>query len=190
MYALMALIACALIAYMLLNNKNMKTYNHFMKRKKRLEQSIDFFNATEKYVNQNVIIAINQEEEKICVSTMKKGSPVPLVYNFNEIVSCEIIEYAVTNDSTSINNQRNQGVAIVLADSVEKVIGNISGKAAGDRINRIDLKISFKDSRNPFVLANFLFWEVSKNSEEYQTASKDVSHWYSKIDDIIKKREN
>ncbi len=191
MLIVVSLIVCGFVAYMLFNNKNMKIYNHYMNRKKKLEESVNFFSATQTYANQNMVIGINQEEKKICISTMKNGTPVPLVYKFNDIISCEIIEYKVNDTTTSINNQvRSQTVGNVLADSVDKVIGNLSGKAAADRINRIDLKISFNDSQTPFVLANFLFWEVSKDSEEYKTASEDVSRWYGIIDNIIKSRKN
>lgn len=185
---LIAIAACGFVAYMLFNNKNMKIYNHYMKRKRKLEESINFFSGTQTYANQNMAIAINQEEKKLCISTMKNNTAVPLVYKFNDIISCEIIEYGVTEKTTSRNSQvSGQGVANVLADSVGKVVGSLSGKAVEDNINRIDLKISFNDSQNPFVLANFLFWEVSKESEEYQKASEDVSHWYGIIDNIIKR---
>lgn len=186
MSIVISIAVCGFIAYMLFNNKNMKMYNHFMKRKKMLEESIHFFPATQTYANQNMIIAINEDEKKLCVSTMKNGVPVPLVHEFDDITSCEINEYGVPETNSSKNNPvKGQRVANVLADSVGKVIGNPSGKDTEEIINRIDLKISFNDSQNPFVLANFLFWEVRKDSEEYQTASKDVSRWYGIIDNII-----
>ncbi len=182
MYLLLAgLVAVGFVAYLLLNNRNMKTYRHFMKRMKKLDKSIDFFNATQKFSNQNMAIAINEEEKKLCVSTMKNGNPVSLVHTFNDIISCEIIENEVDETTASIREKR---VANVLADTVGKVTGE---KEEEGKINRIDLKISFKDPQNPFVLANFLYWEVSKHSDEYKTASKSANCWYGIINESIKK---
>ncbi len=180
MVILATVIAIALIAFMLLNNKNMKTYNQYMKRMKKLQESISNFTATQQYTNQNMAIAINNEAKKLVVSTMKSGEPVPLTYTFNDIRGCEIIEHKVCENTASING--NQKVASVLSDSVGKVI---SGDEQ-DRVNRIDLKISFKDGANPEVLLNFLYWEVTKDSDEYQKAFKDVSHWHGVINSIIK----
>lgn len=188
-FILVSIAVCAFVAYMLFNNRNMKIYSHYMRRKKELEESIAYFTPTEIYSNQNMVIAINQEEKKICVSTMKQGVPIPLEYKFNDIISCEINEYAVDGTANSKNNQvSGQKVGSVLADSVGEVIGGISGKAAEEKVNRIDLKISFNDSQNPYVLLNYLFWEVSKDSEEYQKASEDINHWYGIIDNIINTR--
>lgn len=182
-----SLLLCAFVSYMLINNKSMKTYKQFMKRKKKLEESINFFTGTQRYVNQNMIIAVNQEEKKICVSTMKNNIPVPLVYNFDDIKSCEIKEYNVNETTAARTRER---VFDVLANSVGKVTDSQAGKTVEENIYRIDLKISFNDPQNPFVLANFLFWEVSKDSDEYTKVSEDASQWYGIIDNIIKSREN
>lgn len=177
------IVAVIFIGYVLFNNSNMRSYNHYMKRKKKLEESIKSFTATQIYSNQNVVLAVNEQEKTLGISTMKKGKPIPLIYNFNDIVSCEIMEFDV-NAATS-KKQNNQRVAKVLGDSVGKVLG----KEEADRINRIDLKISFNDAEHPYVLANFLFWEVSKDSEEYKVASEAVSRWYGIINNIIKKEK-
>ncbi|MGR6836701.1 hypothetical protein [Syntrophomonas erecta] len=179
-----AVAACGFVVFMLFNNRNMKTYNHFMKRKKSLEESIKSFTATQQYANQNMAIAVNQDEKKLCVSTMKNGSPVPVVYHYNDVIACEVIEYKVTDTNNQVHGQK---VINILGDSVGKVIDGHSGKEEEERINRIDLKISFNDPQNTFVLANFLLWEVSKDSEEYKLASKDISHWYGIINNIVKK---
>lgn len=181
---LATIIAVAFIGFMLFNNKNMKTYNHCMKRMKKLKKSIDGINASQEYINQNMAIAISKDEKKLCVSTMKNGAPYPLMYTFNDIIDCEIIEYKVTDDEAMINGRQNVGR--VLSDSVDKVIGNLAGQIEDERINRIDLKLSFKDSENPSVLLNFLFWEVSKDSEEYKKAFETVNYWHGLIDNIIK----
>ncbi len=162
----------------------MKTYNQFMKRMKLLQNSMDDIDATKEYANQNMAIAINQGGEMLTVCTMKKGSPVPLTYTFNDIISSEIIEYEVTDDSVAINNNK-QNIATVLSENVGKVTGN---EAALELVNRIDLKVSFKDEENPQVLLNFLFWEVAKDSEEYKRASEDAKEWHNILQNIIRQK--
>ena len=60
-------------------------------------------------------------------------------------------------------------------------VGQVLGKEEADRISRIDLKIHLKDSQTPYVLANFLLWEVGKDSEEYKVVLESISHWYKMI---------
>lgn len=181
---LATIIAVAVIGFMLFNNRNMKTYNHCMKRMKKLKQSIEGINATQEYVNQNMAIAINHDEKKLCVSTMKNGSPYPLMYTFNDIIGCEIVEYKAPDHNSTLIGRQNAGR--VLSNSVDLVLDNLVGNVEEDRINRIDLKISFKDSENPFVLLNFLFWEVSKDSEEYKKTFETVRYWHKTINNAIK----
>jgi len=185
---LACILGTAFIGYMLFNNRNMKSYNHYMKRKRKLEQSIDI-TPTQIYSNQNVVLAINDEEKKLCVNTMKSGKPVPLVYDYNDITSCEIVEYGVNDPAAAVNRKvRRQSVASVLGDSMDKVFPDGSDQQEEEKISRIDLKISFNDTQNPYVLANFLFWEVGKDSEEYKTTSEAALKWNGIINEIIKKR--
>lgn len=180
---LATIIVVVFVGFMLFNNRNMKTYNQCMKRMKKLKKSINFINPTQEYVNQNMAIAINQDEKKLCVSTMKNGSPHPLTYTFNDILDCEIVEYKVTEQDANINGRQNLGR--ILSDSVDKVVENLIWKKE-ERVNRIDLKVSFKDSENPYVLLNFLYWEVTKDSEEYKKTYEAVNYWHRTIHNIIK----
>lgn len=182
---LATILAVTVIGFMLFNNKNMRTYNQYTKRMKKLQESISDFTATQKYSNQNMAIAINKDEKKLAVSIMKRGNPVPLTYTFKDIIDCEVIEYKVVEDDNSINKQKaKQNMANVLGDTVGQVLGELVGDEE-ERINRIDLKISFNDSQNPSVLLNFLFWEVKKDSDEYIKASADASKWHGIINNII-----
>lgn len=183
---LATIIAVVFVGFMLFNNRNMKTYNHCMKRMKRLKKSIEGISATQEYVNQNMAIAINHDEKKLCVSTMKNGAPYPLTYTFNDIIGCEIVEHKVPDYNSTLIGRKNAGR--VLSNSVDLVMANLAGNVEQDRVNRIDLKVSFKDSENPYVLLNFLFWEVSKDSEEYKKAYEAVDYWHKTINNIIKAR--
>ncbi len=158
---IIAVIVIGLITYMLLNNKKMKTYKNYMNRKKRFDDAIKNFISTEKYINQNMAIAINNDDKKFCICVMKNGAPASFIYRFDEITGCEILE---------------DGSPVSTVKPIE------SGK-----INRIDLKIFFKDSENPFIFANFLFWDVMRDSEEYKTLFNDTMHWYEIITNSIKK---
>jgi len=157
---LASVIAIALVYYLLFNNKKMRTYNHYWKRKKILEDAIKEFVSSEKYINQNMALAVNRDDRKLCICVMKKGMPVISVTPFEEIKGCEILE-----DGTPVN-------AI--------------NPAAGEKLNRIDLKIIINDSENQSILANFLFWEVTRDSEEYKLLSHDANYWYDIINNIIK----
>lgn len=185
MYVFLAfLLAAAFIGYMLFNNKNMRSYNKYMKRKKKLEESIASINASQLYSNQNVALGINGKERKLAISTMKNGDPVPLVYNFEDIMACEIMEYGANEGVAAYNQPKGQKVTAVLGESV----GQVFGQKEEERVSRIDLKISIADQENPHVLANFLFWEVSKDSEEYKVVSESVEKWHGIIEKIIRKQ--
>ena len=155
---------CGLLSYWLLNKFNMKDKTKIIKRKQMFQESIKDFRATQTFVNQNMAIAINQEEEELFICSMKDGTPVPLVYKFNDIIGSEIIEHAVTDTTASGSSHSDT-----------------------ENVERIDLKISIDDSQNPFVLANFLFWEASKESGDYQKALRDASRWHGIIDSIRRK---
>lgn len=172
--AIAAIVSLAILAYMFFNNRNMKTYNHYMKRKKRLEESLDFFSADELYSNQNVVMGINKKEKILAISTMKNGNPCPLTFDFADIIDCEIVEEKA---DPLVKQAKAENLGSVLGNSV----GQVLGKEEADRISRIDLKIHLKDSQTPYVLANFLLWEVGKDSEEYKVVLESKSHWYKMI---------
>ncbi len=179
--ALAAILSLAIIAYMLFNNKNMRSYNQYMKRKKRLEESLSFFTADELYSNQNVVMGINNKEKKLAISTMKQGNPHPYVFNFDDLTACEIVEYEVDD---RVSQAKGQSLGHVLGNSV----GQVLGTEESDKISRIDLKISSADPEKPYVLANFLFWEVAKDSEEYKVVSEAVEKWHGIIEKVIRKQ--
>jgi hypothetical protein len=176
------LLAAAFIGYMLFNNKNMRSYNHYMKRKKKLEESISSIDASQLYSNQNVALGINGKDKKLAISTMKNGIPVPIVFGYEDIVACEIVEYGADKSVAAAKGKR---VTAGLGDSV----GQVFGQKEAERISRIDLKISLANSEPSYVLANFLFWEVSKDSEEYEVASEAVAKWHGIIEKIISKQK-
>lgn len=155
-----SIIVTGLVAFWLFNNKKMKTYNHYMKRKKMLEEAIKDFTSTEKYVNQNMAIAVNTHDKKLCISVMKEGTPVTFICNSDNIKGCEILENGLPISTTVIET---------------------------NKINRIDLKISLENSENPHILANFLFWDSTRDSEEYKVLYKDTMHWHEIINSFIKK---
>lgn len=154
------LIVIVLGYYLLFNNKKMRTYNHYMKRKKILEDAIKEFVSSEKYVNQNMALAINRDDKKLCICIMKNGMPLTSVTPFDKITGCEILE-----DGTPVNTVNPE---------------------AGGKLSRIDLKIMINNDESQSVLANFLFWEVTRDSEEYKLLSHDANYWYEIISKIIK----
>jgi hypothetical protein len=174
-------IVIALFYYLLFNNKKMKTYNHYLKRKKILEDAIKEFVSSEKYVNQNMALAINYEEKKLCVCVMKNGVPVSSVYQFNDITGCEILEDGSEIKTGPQESGSNTGNT---PEDKKSIISDLL--VIHQKINRIDLKISFNDTQNTSVLANFLFWEASKDSEDYKILLKDALHWHEIIKNIIK----
>lgn len=179
------------VYYWIFNNKKIKVYNRYVKRRKMFEESIKDFQATEKYINQNMALAVNPEDEKICVSVMKSGVPVSSVYHYKDISGCEILEDGVVVKSNTSGVDPDAGKAdFSRTGDTPEVKDSLKSDQSltGHKISRIDLKILVNDSRNPSVLANFLFWEVSKESDEYEKLSEDTLLWYEKIDNIIKER--
>lgn len=176
------------VAYLLFNNRNMKTYSHYMKRMRNLEESIKDFGATETYSNQNMAIAINDEEEMFYISTMKDGTPVPYIYEYKDIIGSEIMEDGVIVEATWRSGHLGAGISSEIPTGVippkSSVISNLF-TPEGTKISRIDLKISFDDVQNPYVLANFIYWGVIKDSDDYHKASEIALHWHGIIDNII-----
>jgi len=178
---ILSVVVVVIIVYMFINNKNMKTYRSYMKRKTQLEESINNFNATQSYANQNVVIAINDQEEKICISTMKNGLPVPLEYKFDQIIASEVQENGVTLAAVSRPGQFGGEIS-----GVQTTSDGAETPKLGNEAERIDLKISFNDSQNPYVLANFLYWRISRKSEDYKKALEEAYKWHGIMENIIK----
>lgn len=174
-----AIVIVVLVIYWLTNNKNMKTYNQYMKRKKQLEESIQGFNPTQSYANQNVVMAINENEAKFCICTMKNGVPVPLEFTFDQITASEVQEDGVTLAAVARTGLGGTGAVQTASDGVEM-------PKSGKEAERIDLKISFNDSQNPYVLANFLFWRISRKSNDYKKALEEAYKWHGIMENIIK----
>lgn len=160
----MLLFGCSWLCYFFSNKENMKTRNSVMNRKKMLEESIKIIKAKQKYINQNTALAVSHEEEKFCICTIKDGAAVPLIYNFADITGCEIVEDGVVVTAPTRNKELEEEV-----------------------VDRIDLRISVNDSENPYVLANFLFWDVSKDSAIYHKTFNDAIRWRGIIENIVKK---
>lgn len=161
-----------------------------MKRKGQLEESIQDFNAEERYANQNMVLALNRREEKLCISVIKQGQPVPLIVDFKDISGSEVLEDGVAVPPAPLNRTADESSA--QPDQAPAGKGKLAVKdlvAESKRIKRIDLKIMFNDSQNPSVLANFLFWEVAKVSKEYQQAIRDASYWHKLITESIQAKD-
>jgi len=143
----------------------MKTNTTIVKRKKMLEESIKGIKTKQKYINQNTALAVSYEEEKLCISVIKDGDAVPLLYKFADVLGCEIVEDGVVVTTPTRNNELEEEI-----------------------VDRIDLRIFVNDAENPYVLANFLYWDVSKDSAIYHKTFNDVARWHGIIENIAKKR--
>ncbi len=181
-FVIVSIIVIGLIYYWLFNNKKMKTYNHYMKRKKIFDDFIKDFRSTEKYVNQNMALAINYDDKKLCICVMKNGTPASFIYQFDDIIGCDILE-----DGVEIKTDIPEYELNAENPSSEKESAIRDLFVIHQKINRIDLKILFNDYQNTSVLANFLFWETSKDSEDYRVLLKDALKWHGIINNIIKK---
>jgi hypothetical protein len=174
-----SVVVLAIISYWLLNNKKMKTYRHYMKRRKWLEESIKDFRADDKYINQNMAVAVNYNEKKLCISVMKQGVPATFTYNFSNIKDCEILEdeKAVKQDKidSELNSTKTAGNS---PEALKKLISTT------EKVQRIDLKIKTDDKKNPEIIANFLFSEINKGSEDYRILFQDTLKWYKIINNI------
>jgi len=182
-FLVVSVIVIGLVYYWLFNNKKMKTYNRYMKRKKIFDEYIKDFPAAEKYVNQNMALAINYEEKKLCVCVMKNGAPVSFIYQFDDITGCEILEDGaeiktdISGDGLNTDN---------VPEDKKSAISDLL--VIHQKIKRIDLKILFNDNQNTSVLANFLFWEASKDSDDYKILFRDALKWHGIINNIIKRK--
>lgn len=161
----MLLFGCSWLANFFSNKENRKSNNSVTGRKRILEESIKGLKIKQKYINQNIALAVSYEEEKLCISTIKDDDAVSQVIKFSDITGCEIVEDGAVVTAPTRNKELEEEV-----------------------VDRIDLRIFINDSENPYVLANFLFWDVSKDSAIYHKTFNDALRWRGIIEKIVKKR--
>lgn len=149
------------------------------------------FNPTEVYLSgtSGCSIGYDSERKKICVLNHEHH---PTIYEYKDILQSEL-----NIDGETILKQSTTGTvgrAILgglLGGGVGAIIGGVtSSKMQKEKINRIDLKLSVNDSKNPFYKINFLNLETKKGDLIYIASFAQAERWHGIIATLIQQSNN
>jgi len=162
---------------------------------------IDGFTASQKIigVDGETGIAVDEENNKICLTSWGQMSPygdsLPVtnrIFLYRDILSSEIVEDGETITSTVRTSQLGGALIGGLAlGGVGAIIGGLSGKSvSSQRIQRIDLRITVNDTKEPLHEINFLHFQTKKGDKiTYEPAIRKARHWHGLIDVLIKRAD-
>jgi len=169
----------------------------------QLLSNLPDFKATNIFMNDwGLLIAIDDVNKKIVIKTKTKKLST---YNYNDILSCEVLE-----DDISIykkSTTRTVGGAVlggVIAGGAGAVVGGLSGQQTKNKkYKNIQLKLVMKDTSNPNIFISFFDVNiVTSNTKQsidesesiygpmLKTARKQVNKWKDIITIIIDKVDN
>lgn len=126
-------------------------------------------------------IHIHERDKKIYFNNGK-------IFNFEDIIDCELLE----NNST-VTSTKSLGKAIaggVLAGGVGAIIGGVTGKKVANGIcNKLDIKITINDLKKPCIYAHLIQKPIKQKSSEYKRAYKQAQDILSLMQVVIKNIE-
>lgn len=161
-------------------NKSQDVFNH-----------LKDFNTTEVYLSgtSGCSIGYDSERKKICILNTEHQ---PVIYGYKDILQSEL-----NVDGETILKQSTTGTvgrAILgglLGGGVGAIIGGVTGsKTQKKKINRIDLKLSLNDSKNPFYKINFMNLQTKKGDILYVASFAQAERWQGIIATLIQQANN
>ena len=167
-----------------------KAENHAKKFEDELNQLTNF-TATKKQMGFWGLIAIDDNKKQIAI---KEHGDTIVIYSYNDILSCEIVE----DGETVYQKSRTIGRSIIggaIAGGTGAVIGGLSGKTKENKeIKSLVLRIVFKSTNKPIVKLGFIDAERSKEKVDlsqpyyaqlYKEALDSVKDWKDTFEIII-----
>jgi hypothetical protein len=111
---------------------------------------------------------------------------------YKDIFSSEIFEDGVTITKTVRSSQIGGALIGGLAlGGVGAVVGGLTGKTqASDKVDKVDLRLTVNDTKNPIFNLNFLNLPMKKNDTQYKQAIERARHWHGLIEVLIKLADN
>lgn len=174
-----SLIVCIIIAIVAIILVLFCSFGLAFRKKKRnyIKNYLATYNLIEHSIFSNFILFINNTDKNFClidIKTFNKNNPIK-IYNFNDVVNCEILE-----DSNVILNTQSQahvsiGKAVVggmLLGGAGAIIGGNAGKTTSvttqhNFCQNLSIKITINDLQNPCYFINLINKKTSKNSKIY-----------------------
>ena len=156
-------------------------------------KKIPDFTVTQKFISLHLYsaIAIDEGRKKVCLVLNGPGGVSNRIISYNEILSCEIYEDGAVVTKTVRSSQLGGALIGGLAlGGVGAIIGGLSGSTkTSDKVNRIDIRITVNDTKNPLHDVNFLLGECPRESIFYKSANQQARHWHGLVDVLIKRAD-
>lgn len=167
-----------------------KAKDHARKLEGELSE-VESFSPTKKQAGFWGLIAIDDNKKQIAI---KEHEGTIVIYSYNDILSCEIVE----DGETVYKKSRTIGRSIIggaIAGGTGAVIGGLSGKTKENKeIKSLVLRVVFKSTNKPIVKLGFIDAERSKEKVDlsqpyyaqlYKEALDSVKDWKDTFEIII-----
>ena len=161
---------------------------------KRTNQLKDFllgrnFNVTAIELIGGSALAIDEQNEKVCIITEVSSDEKYEVLDFDDIVGVEIIEDGNSISKTSSTSAIGKAaVGGALLGPAGMVVGGLMGKKINEStISKLVLRLTVNSISQPTKDFTFLNTEVKRGSLTHQQCEKSSSIWKGRFDVIIKK---
>ncbi len=149
--------------------------------------------------NGDTALAIDNKKYKVCLLVGKHPNVKSKIFNYNDILECEILEDGESITKTARGSQLGGMLIGGLAlGGIGAIIGGLSGSKTNiDKVKSIDLKIVVNDVNEPMFILNFLNVKntldpndgYKNNHPTYTNAIKSARYWHSLLKVLIKKAD-
>lgn len=161
----------------------------------KLLNSLPDFTQTQFVLSQDVKtgLAFDEGRGKVCLIAWDKKTSIPefRVFGLKDLLSTEIYEDGQAVTRTSRSSQLGSAlVGGLLFGGLGAVVGGLSGKTvAADKVKSICLRVMVNDTARPIHEVQFLLLEVKRDSSVYKETIKNVRHWNSILEILIKRAD-
>ena len=132
--------------------------------------------------------AMDEERKQVALISVETPELVVRIFNYEDVLSSEIFVDDNTISRTSRTSQ--VGGALVgglLFGGLGAVVGGLSGKSiSSKKVEKIDLRITVNDTKNPLHDVNFLRFASGESKSAYIKAVGEARHWHGLVAIIIK----
>jgi len=155
-----------------------------------LEEIKERINASESFVPTKQIgnfVAFDDKNKKWATLSPFRGK-IQQIYNYNDIVSFELLE---DGNSVASGGLGRALVGGALFGGTGAIVGGVTGrKKTKEFCNSLRLKVTINDISNPVVYINFLETRTKKDSFTYKTLANSAQECLSVFQLICDKKNN
>ena len=154
-------------------------------------------NVSKEYINKEFSRGIVIDEVNKKVHVFNFSSNFHKSYPFNKVIQSDVI---IDHSTITTTNRGKQVVGMAVGSMVAGVGGMIVGglsseQISNEQINKMELKLTFKDMDNPTFTINFLNHPkgydkkgYKKDSPQVRTALSYMDKWYGYFNIILKQQ--